>query len=61
MIDINVILFNIYNFSMHLLTKFIINKMIIQFINNYNKILFIVLIFMKNLFETLILYLSIML
>lgn len=61
MIDINVISFNIYNFSMHLLTKFIINKMIIQFINNYNKILFIVLIFMKNLFETLILYLSIML
>lgn len=40
---------------------FIINKIIIQFINNHNKILFIILIFMKNLFETLILHLSIML
>lgn len=58
MIDVNVISFNIYNFSMNL---FIIKKMIIQFINNYNKILFIILIFMKNLFEILILYLSIML
>lgn len=58
MIDVNVISFNIYNFSMNL---FIIKKMIIQFINNYNKILFIILIFMKNLFEILIFYLSIML
>lgn len=31
--------------------------MIIYFINNHNKILYIVLIFMKNLFETLIFYL----